>query len=116
MISRSSWSAVSKGLINSCDLGPLLHDPRSDTRGKYLLLNNALGSSTLSPGPRLLLNPKVHFVPSPFNGDHWFERFGDAHGPTVQWGVGISIGVQFGAGSTSERSMDFAAAGCDFRP
>ncbi|MFQ5649520.1 MAG: DUF6623 family protein [bacterium] len=50
------------------------------------------------------------------SGNHWFERFGVAHCPPALWGVGISIGVTFGAGSDSSRSMDFVAAGCDFRP
>ena len=50
------------------------------------------------------------------SGDHFFERFGVAHSPPVLWGVGISIGVTFGGGSANDRSMDFIAAGCDFRP
>ena len=33
----------------------------------YLSFRNALGSSTPSLGSRLLLNPKVHFVPLAFN-------------------------------------------------
>ena len=35
----------------------------------YLSFRNALGFSTLSPGYRLLLNPKVHFFALPFNGN-----------------------------------------------
>ncbi len=35
----------------------------------YLSFRNALGFSTLSAGSRLLLSPKVHFVPLPFNGN-----------------------------------------------
>lgn len=50
------------------------------------------------------------------SGNHFFERFGVAHSPPILWGVGISIGVRFGGGSATERSMDFIAAGCDFRP
>lgn len=50
------------------------------------------------------------------SGNHWFERFGVAHVPYALWGVGISIGVDFGAGTALSRSMDFVAAGCDFRP
>jgi hypothetical protein len=49
------------------------------------------------------------------SGDNWFARFGIAHGPQVRWGLGISLGVEFGTGSATERSMDFASAGCDFR-
>ncbi|MHC4621478.1 MAG: DUF6623 family protein [Planctomycetota bacterium] len=48
------------------------------------------------------------------SGNHWFERFGVAHGPGVRWGLGISLGVTFGTGRA--RNMDFVAAGCDFRP
>jgi len=50
------------------------------------------------------------------SGDHFFERFGVAHCPDVLWGLGISIGVTFGGGTANQRSMDFIAAGCDFRP
>jgi hypothetical protein len=49
-------------------------------------------------------------------GDHYSERFGVAHCPAVLWGVGISIGVTFGGGTSNERAMRFIAAGCDFRP
>jgi len=50
------------------------------------------------------------------SGDHFFERFGVAQSPEVLWGLGISIGVTFGGGTADDRSMDFIAAGCDFRP
>jgi hypothetical protein len=50
------------------------------------------------------------------SGDHFFERFGVAHSPPVLWGLGISLGVRFGTGTAMQRSMDFIAAGCDFRP
>lgn len=50
------------------------------------------------------------------SGNHFFERFGVAHSPPVLWGLGISIGVRFGTGTALQRSMDFIAAGCDFRP
>ena len=50
------------------------------------------------------------------SGDHFFERFGVAHSPPVLWGLGISLGVQFGGGTAVQRRMDFIAAGCDFRP
>ena len=49
-------------------------------------------------------------------GNHLFERFGVAHKPQVQYGIGISIGVSFGSGLSASRSMDFVAAGCDFLP
>ena len=50
------------------------------------------------------------------SGNHFFERFGVAHCPPVLWGVGISIGVTFLGGTANDRTMDFIAAGCDFRP
>lgn len=49
-------------------------------------------------------------------GDHWFEPFGVAHCPDIQWGLGISIGVTFTGGTAAQRAMDFAAVGCDFAP
>lgn len=50
------------------------------------------------------------------SGSQPFTRFGVAHAPKVLWGVGISIGVTFGAGTAAQRTMDFISAGCDFRP
>jgi hypothetical protein len=51
------------------------------------------------------------------SGSQGFTRFGVAHAPKVLWGVGISIGVRFGASSSAAaRTMDFISAGCDFRP
>jgi peptidoglycan hydrolase-like protein with peptidoglycan-binding domain len=50
------------------------------------------------------------------SGNNFFSKFGVAHSPPALWGVGVSIGVNFGNGTSIERSMDFIAAGCDFRP
>lgn len=50
------------------------------------------------------------------SGSQPFTRFGIAHAPKVLWGVGISIGVTFGGGSVTSRTMDFISAGCDFQP
>lgn len=49
-------------------------------------------------------------------GNQSFVRYGVAHCPAVLWGVGISIGVTFGGGTSNDRTMNFIAAGCDFRP
>jgi hypothetical protein len=49
------------------------------------------------------------------SGSQLFARFGVAHCPDVLWGLGISLGVQFGTGTASQRRMDFISAGCDFR-
>ena len=50
------------------------------------------------------------------SGSHGLARFGVAHAPKLLWGAGISIGVTFGQGTAAQRTMDFIAAGCDFRP
>lgn len=50
------------------------------------------------------------------SGSQPFTRFGVAHAPKVLWGVGISLGVTFGAGSAADRTIDLIAAGCDFQP
>jgi peptidoglycan hydrolase-like protein with peptidoglycan-binding domain len=50
------------------------------------------------------------------SGSQLFRRFGVAHGPEVLWGVGISIGVTFGAGTAAQRTIDLISAGCDFQP
>jgi peptidoglycan hydrolase-like protein with peptidoglycan-binding domain len=50
------------------------------------------------------------------SGSQPFARFGVAHGPEVLWGVGISIGVRYGAGTAAQRTIDLISAGCDFQP
>lgn len=46
-------------------------------------------------------------------GNQWFRKYGVANKPSIYWGLGISIGVEFKAGSKRDRRMDFVAAGCD---
>ena len=50
------------------------------------------------------------------SGQQPLARFGVAHAPQVLFGVGISVGVQFGGGSAAARTIDLMSAGCDFRP
>lgn len=50
------------------------------------------------------------------SGNQPFAKFGVAHKPDVLWGVGISIGVNTGAGTATQRRMDFISAGVDFLP
>ena len=47
------------------------------------------------------------------SGDNWFAKYGVAHKPEIFWGLNISIGVEFGAGTSAQRRMDFVSAGCD---
>jgi peptidoglycan hydrolase-like protein with peptidoglycan-binding domain len=48
------------------------------------------------------------------SGSQPFAVFGVPHKPDVFWGAGISIGVTTGAGTSTERRMDFISAGIDF--
>ena len=48
------------------------------------------------------------------SGNQLFAVFGVHHKPDVFWGTGISIGVTTGAGTATERRMDFISAGIDF--
>jgi hypothetical protein len=50
------------------------------------------------------------------SGNQPFRRFGVAHAPQVLWGVGISIGVRYGGGTSANRTIDLISAGCDFQP
>lgn len=50
------------------------------------------------------------------SGNQPFTKFGVAHKPDVLWGLGISIGVDTGAGTASQRRMDFISAGFDLLP
>lgn len=46
-------------------------------------------------------------------GNQWFAKYGVAHKPRINWGLGISIGVEFKSGTIGQRRMDFVSAGCD---
>lgn len=48
------------------------------------------------------------------SGSQPFAVFGVPHKPDVFWGAGISIGVTTGAGTATDRRMDFISAGIDF--
>jgi hypothetical protein len=50
------------------------------------------------------------------SGSQPFAKFGVAHKPGVLWGLGISIGVNTGAGTAAQRTMDFISAGFDLLP
>ena len=58
----------------------------------YLSLRNALGSSTLCPGFRLLFNPKVHFVPFPFNGNIFARYLSCNTEPPPNGGDALTLG------------------------
>jgi hypothetical protein len=48
------------------------------------------------------------------SGSQLFAVFGLPHKPDVFWGAGIAIGVTTGAGTATQRRMDFISAGIDF--
>jgi hypothetical protein len=47
------------------------------------------------------------------SGTNWFKRFDILTRPEIWQGLGISIGVTFGAAAL-DHTMQFASAGCDF--
>jgi peptidoglycan hydrolase-like protein with peptidoglycan-binding domain len=49
------------------------------------------------------------------SGDLSFEKFGVAAMPSVRWGVSVSLGFDFGAGSRGERRVDLVSAGFDYK-
>lgn len=49
-------------------------------------------------------------------GTQYHKRLGIANVPHVGEGIGVSIGVDFGAGFSFHRRIIFVGAGCDFRP
>ena len=48
-------------------------------------------------------------------GDLGFERFGIASMPDVRWGISISLGFDFGAGTAGDRRVDLISAGMDYK-
>jgi peptidoglycan hydrolase-like protein with peptidoglycan-binding domain len=49
------------------------------------------------------------------SGNLGFEKFGVASMPAVRWGISISLGFDFAAGSSSQRRVDLISAGFDYR-
>ena len=49
------------------------------------------------------------------SGNLSFERFGVAQMPEVLWGISVSLGFDFGSGSSSQRRVDLISAGFDFK-
>ena len=90
-------------------IGRRQSDTKMDTDGErdhayfvIMTFRSSLGASTPSPWSRLLLNPKVHFVPLPFNGDI-FDRYfscntepppNSSHALTLAWleSPGLALG------------------------
>lgn len=49
------------------------------------------------------------------SGSLGFERFGVASMPPVRWGISVSLGFDFGAGSNGQRRVDLISAGFDYK-
>jgi hypothetical protein len=49
------------------------------------------------------------------SGSLAFEKFGIASMPPVRWGVSISLGFTFEAGTSSERRVDLISGGMDYK-
>jgi hypothetical protein len=50
------------------------------------------------------------------NGSQLFTKFGIFGCPLVLWGLGVSLRVKFGGGTSNDRKIEIISAGCDFRP
>lgn len=48
-------------------------------------------------------------------GSQGFARFGVASMPEVRWGLSVSLGFTFGAGSQNDRRVDLISGGMDFK-
>lgn len=82
--------------------------------GSVMLLGETLSSDAVIRDIHLYDGPNKIAQHNGVNlsGNLGFRRFDAPTVPFVQWGVGISIGVRFGA--TGSRVMRFKSAGCDF--
>lgn len=49
------------------------------------------------------------------SGSLGFEKFGVASMPPVRWGISVSLGFDFGIGSSSQRRVDLISAGFDYK-
>ena len=49
------------------------------------------------------------------SGNLSFEKFGVASMPSVRWGISVSLGFDFAAGSSGQRRVDLISAGFDYK-
>jgi hypothetical protein len=49
------------------------------------------------------------------SGNLSFERFGVASMPWVRWGISVSLGFDFAAGTNAQRRVDLISAGFDYK-
>jgi hypothetical protein len=49
------------------------------------------------------------------SGSLSFEKFGVASMPSVRWGISVSLGFDFAAGSGGQRRVDLISAGFDYK-
>lgn len=49
------------------------------------------------------------------SGNLSFEKFGVASMPDVRWGISVSLGFDFAAGSSGDRRVDLISAGFDYK-
>ncbi|MEV0154293.1 DUF6623 family protein [Micromonospora sp. NPDC050686] len=60
---------------------------------------------------RIVNHDGLNLSPTTFG----LNRFDVPGKPDVLWGIGISVGVRFSGGTDAQNTLEFAAAGCDFK-
>ncbi len=95
---------------------PVIEDRRRLSYDRFMLRaatgrNTVLRDVHIRDGERLIA--RHNFVNR--SGGLWFERFGVASMPPVRWGTSISLGFDFGAGSSYDRRVDLISAGMDYK-
>lgn len=95
---------------------PVIEDARRLSLDRFML-RAVTGSSTVLRDVHIRDGERVVALHNEVNrsGNLSFERFGVASMPAVRWGLSVSLGFDFGTGSTGQRRVDLISAGFDYR-
>lgn len=95
---------------------PVIEDGRRLVLDRFML-RAVTGSSAVLRDVHIRDGERVVALHNDVNrsGSLGFERFGIASMPPVRWGMSVSLGFDFGAGSRGDRRVDLISAGIDYK-
>ena len=95
---------------------PVIEDGRRLVMDRFML-RASTGSSAILRDVHIRDGSTVVALLNEVNrsGNLGFEKFGVASMPWVRWGISVSLGFDFNAGSNSQRRVDLISAGFDYK-
>lgn len=95
---------------------PVIEDGRRLVMDRFML-RAVTGSSAVLRDVHIRDGERVVSLQNEVNrsGSLGFERFGVASMPPVRWGISVSLGFDFAAGTAGQRRVDLISAGFDYK-